>query len=237
MRQERFVEEEGSQRTVGQRPDRRERAELQARVERALMGGATRPADVLDAVPELGTWDTAKSYVEEVRTAWRDEASREERREQRAEMVATVRAARKRAFVAMGRAEKVSEVERLGRLIDRLIQRECWLLDLDPEGMADEDRRNEWDLKEAVEKAAEEAAEEDAARARRQRRESRDAERARLAQRPDDPENPNPARMGGEGELPSLPPLDGEGPGPGFEVPENPNPARIEPTNLTEAVS
>ena len=66
--------------------DAREREELLAFVERALLGGASRPADVLDAVPDLGTWDTAKSYVDEVRARWRDEASREERRAVRAEL-------------------------------------------------------------------------------------------------------------------------------------------------------
>ena len=56
-----IAETEGINRKPGQRPDRRAREELLAFVERALLGGATRPADVLDAVPELGTWDTAKS--------------------------------------------------------------------------------------------------------------------------------------------------------------------------------
>ena len=196
MNQERNIAEtEGINRKPGQRPDRREREELLAQVERALLGGASRPADVLDAVPELGTWDTAKSYVDEVRARWRSEASREERREQRAEMVATVRAARKRAFVAMGRAEKVSEIERLGRLIDKLIQREVFLLGLNPEEMAAEDRWKERKAEEAMEKAHDEAEEEDAARDRRRRREARDAERARLAEKPDDPDNTSTARI------------------------------------------
>ena len=202
MNQERnLVEPEDFNRKPGQRPDAREREELLGHVERALFGGASRPADVLDAVPEIGTWDTAKSYMEEVRARWRDEASREERREQRAEMVAMIRATRQRAFVAMGRETKSAEIVRLGRLIDTLIQREVFLLGLNPEELAGEDRRIERKAEKAAEKAAEamekaftEAIAEEESRERKRRRDARDAERAKLAQKAGDPENQNPAR-------------------------------------------
>ena len=130
-------------RKPGQRPDPREREDLLSWVERALMGGATRPADVLESIPDLGTWDTAKSYMADVRSEWRRDGLGEDFSDARAEMIAVVRATRRRAFVAQGRTEKPSEIDRLGRLIDKLIERECYLLGLDPKDIDGRKRRDE----------------------------------------------------------------------------------------------
>ena len=119
-------------RRPGRRPEAREREELLLQVERSLAHGAKNPGEVLGDVPDLGTWDTAKAYVDEVRARWRDSSEKDALREARGEMAAAVRIARQRAVVGMSLAEKPSEIARLAREVERLVRCEAWLLGLDP---------------------------------------------------------------------------------------------------------
>ena len=114
-------------RTPGHRPTDSERSELLVHVERALVRGASTPAEVLAAVPDLGTWDTAKAYVESVRESWRTQADPDDLAEARGEMIATIAAARRRALAILDTAEKPAEVVRLIREIERLVRCESWL--------------------------------------------------------------------------------------------------------------
>ena len=133
MNQERNTPEtEGTSRKPGRRPDGREREELLFRVERAVAQGLRTPAEVLHAVPELGTWDTARSYLDECHARWREAAGKEALREARGEMVAAIRYARERLMAALPLAGTPAEVARLAREVERLIRCEAWLLGLDP---------------------------------------------------------------------------------------------------------
>ena len=125
-------EKEPRGRKPGQRPDLRERETLLLSVERSLAHGAKNPGEVLGDVPDLGTWDTAKAYVDEVRARWRDAGEKDALREARGEMAAAIRIARQRAVVGMSLAEKPSEIARLAREVERLVRCEAWLLGLDP---------------------------------------------------------------------------------------------------------
>ena len=126
-------ETENQGRKPGQRPDLREREELLLAVERAVARGARNPGHVLADVPELGTWDTAKAYLDEVRARWREASEKEALRAARGEMVAAVRVARGHALSGLALAEKPSEIARLVREVERLVRCEAWLLGLDPE--------------------------------------------------------------------------------------------------------
>ena len=133
MNQERNIaEKEDAGRKPGQRPDGREREELLFRVERAVAQGLRTPAEVLHAVPELGTWDTARSYLDECHARWREAAGKEALREARGEMVAALRYARERLMAALPLAGTPAEVARLAREVERLVRCEAWLLGLDP---------------------------------------------------------------------------------------------------------
>jgi len=129
-------------RKPGQRPDSRRREELLLLVDRAVAQGLRTPSEILTAVPELGSWDTASAYLDEARERWRQASDKDVLRVARGEMVAAIRTARERALAAMSLAEKPAEVARLVREVERLVRCEAWLLGLKPETL-DRDEEEE----------------------------------------------------------------------------------------------
>jgi hypothetical protein len=108
-----------------------EREKLLADVERALLDGARTPAAVLELVPALGTWDTAKAHLRRVRARWAACDESRALREARGELVATVRTARARVLIALETTDP-PEMMRLARELDRLVRTETFLLGMDP---------------------------------------------------------------------------------------------------------
>ncbi len=138
-------------RQPGQRPRYSRREEILIDVERAMIRGLMTPTQILDAVPEVGTWDTAKAYIGQIQERRRKAADREEQREARAEMVAAIKFARERAIDVMTTADKPGEVARLGREVERLVRTEAWLRDIHPENLAEgEDEREIRDPREWI---------------------------------------------------------------------------------------
>ena len=181
-------------RRPGRRPEAREREELLLQVERSLVHGAKNPGEVLGDVPDLGTWDTAKAYVDEVRARWRDSSEKDALREARGEMAAAVRIARQRAVVGMSLAEKPSEIARLAREVERLVRCEAWLLGLDPATLdREEDEEGAEEVPQWMREMDEEIAREEAEEAAQN-----------LA-------DPSPARIEPTNLTPDGPPSGGEG--------------------------